>query len=111
MTDEEAKKVLGREPYARPTLHSRTRFSSLMQDVRDGRRLGYYVSDEENLIGVYAVGAPVRDASGRVIAAISGALPRHDATRARTAEAQRLIVEAAERISRRLGANGARMAA
>jgi DNA-binding IclR family transcriptional regulator len=111
MTDEQARKLLGREPYARLTLHSRTRFSALAPDLREGRRLGYVVSDEENLIGVYAIGAAIRDAHGQVVAAISGALPRHDVNKAALAQLQRLIVEAAGRISRRLGASPARKAA
>jgi DNA-binding IclR family transcriptional regulator len=111
MTDEEARKLLGREPYARLTLHTKTRFTSLAADLREGRRLGYVASDEENLIGVYAIGAPVRDARGLVVAAISGALPRHDVSKAALAQLQRLVMAAAERISRRLGAAPSRKAA
>ena len=62
------------------------------------------VSDEENLVGVYAVGAPVRDASGATVAAISGALPRHGVTKADLPRLSRLVRSAAERISARLGA-------
>jgi DNA-binding IclR family transcriptional regulator len=106
MPEEDARRLLGREPYSRPTLHSKTRFAALLPELQEARRTGYVVSDEENLIGVYAIGAPVRDARGDVVAAISGALPRHDANRARLQEAARLVTQAAERISRRLGATG-----
>jgi len=111
LTDEAARRLLGREPYQRLTLHTRTRFATLSPELREGRRAGWVASDEENLLGVYAIGAPVRDAGGGVIAAISGALPRHEATRATLVQVQRLVVAAAERISRRLGAAPARKAA
>ena len=65
---------------------------------------GYALSDEENLVGVYAIGAPVRDASGATVAAISGALARHELSRAKLPGLCRLVREAAERISMRLGA-------
>jgi DNA-binding IclR family transcriptional regulator len=111
LPEEEAKKLLGREPYARPTLHSKVRFAVLAPELREARRSACTVSDEENLVGVYAVGAAVRDASGGVIAAISGALPRHEATRARIPQISAWVREAAERISARLGAPAERRAA
>jgi DNA-binding IclR family transcriptional regulator len=111
MDDAAARKLLGREPYARLTLHTKARFAALVPDLQEGRRLGYVVSDEENLVGVYALGAAIRDAQGRVVAAISGALPRHDVTKAALPQLQRLVVGAAERISRRLGAAPSRRAA
>jgi DNA-binding IclR family transcriptional regulator len=111
LPEAEAERLLGREPYARPTLHTRLRFSALAPDLRSARRMGYAVSDEENLLGVYAVGAVVRDASGAAVAAISGALPRHEATPAHVPQLARLIGGAAERISRRLGAPIVRKAA
>jgi len=111
LPEEEARRVLGREPYARPTLHTKTRFAALGAELREVRRTGVAISDEENLIGVYAIGAPVRDASGAVIAAISGAWPRHEASRARVAQVSGWIREAAERISLRLGAPATRRAA
>jgi DNA-binding IclR family transcriptional regulator len=111
LPDEEARKILGREPYARPTLHTKIRFAALAADLRDVRRSGCAISDEENLVGVYAVGAGVRDATGTTIAAISGALPRHEATRSRIAQISAWMTEAADRISLRLGAPATRRAA
>ncbi|MGE0874291.1 MAG: IclR family transcriptional regulator [Burkholderiales bacterium] len=96
-------RLLGPQPYARLTPHTKTRLAPLMADLRAAARSGYAVSDEENLVGVYAVGAALRDASGAAVAAISGALPRHMATRARQASLCRLVRDAADRISARLG--------
>jgi len=104
MDDDAAERLLGAQPYLRLTPRTRTRFATLQPDLQVARRTGHAVSDEENLVGVYAVGAPVRDASGAAVAAISGALPRHTVTRADLPRLGRLVREAAARISARLGA-------
>lgn len=104
MDDAAAERLLGAEPYARLTPRTRTRFAALRSDLEVARRTGIAVSDEENLVGVYAVGAPVRDASGATVAAISGALPRHGVTKADLPRLSRLVRTAAARISTRLGA-------
>lgn len=104
MPAEEAKRLLGREPWQRLTPATKLRLAALSRDLDKARQAGFAVSDEENLVGVYAVGAPVRDASGTAVAAISAALPRHDLARLGAPEMARLVREAAERISRRLGA-------
>jgi DNA-binding IclR family transcriptional regulator len=109
--EEQARRLLGKEPFARLTSHTKTRFSALLPDLQQARRAGYAVSDEENLIGVYAVGAVIRDWSGQVVAALSVALPRHEMTRARLPQIAAWANEAAARISRRLGAPLARRAA
>jgi hypothetical protein len=63
------------------------------------------ISDQENLENVFAVGAVVRDASGQAIAAISGAVPRNQLQGPNRENLCRLVMGAAERISRRLGAH------
>lgn len=103
MADPEVARMLGREPYVRLTGRTRTRLAQVLADLKVARRTGYTVSDEENLVGVHAIGAPVRDGSGKTVAAISGALARHEVTRARLPALARLVREAAERISSRLG--------
>lgn len=104
MPDEEAARLLGPPPYPRLTAKTRTRLAPLLAELKAVRRDGYAISDEENLAGVYAVGAAIQDADGATAAAISGALPRHQASKARMAEVARLVREAAGRISARLGA-------
>lgn len=104
MSDEDAARLLGPPPFERLTAKSRTRLAPLLADLHAARRSGYAISDEENLVGVYAVGAAVRDADGATVAAISGALPRHDVNRANLPKLCKLVREAAERISVRLGA-------
>lgn len=69
--------------------------------VRAGR---VAVSAEENIPGVFAVGAPVRDHEGRIIAAISGACAAHEIDDRRQELMSEAVLKAAGRISQRLGA-------
>lgn len=68
-------------------------------------RQGFATAIDEIEEGFAAVGAPIRNAAGKTVAAISvgGARPRF--TRARLAELTERVREAAEMISRRLGAS------
>jgi DNA-binding IclR family transcriptional regulator len=43
----------------------------LQEDLANSRRLGYSLDDEEDVLGFRCVGVPIRDESGRIIAAMS----------------------------------------
>jgi DNA-binding IclR family transcriptional regulator len=65
---------------------------------------GYAVDDEENEQGIRCVAAPIRNESGKVIAATSVSGPAIRITRERIRDTlQREIMETAASISRRLG--------
>jgi DNA-binding IclR family transcriptional regulator len=70
------------------------------------REQGYWASKDDYEAGIFAVGAPVRDQTGRVIAAISLTTPevRHDEIRER--ENADLVIEAAAQLSSSLGYRG-----
>ncbi len=104
MTDAEAAALLGPAPYRQLTKKTRRTFSALAKDLEDCRRLGYVVCDEENIENVFAAGAPIRNASGDTIAAISGAVPGQKLTAKAISELCKMVKEAADRISQRLGA-------
>jgi len=104
LSDEEIQRLLGPEPYRKLTARTKTRLAPLLRELHAASRNGTAICDEENLVGVFAIGAPLRDASEETIAAISGALPRHDVTKSRVKVVEKLIREAADRISIRLGA-------
>lgn len=44
---------------------------ALLEELADVRERGYAINDEEEIIGLRAVGAPVRESSGRVLGAVS----------------------------------------
>jgi IclR family acetate operon transcriptional repressor len=70
---------------------------------RTVRRQGFAVDDEEFQPGVYCVGAPVRDHTGKVVASISVSMPVMRVTKDRIEEIIRLAKQASLRISERLG--------
>ncbi|HVL58136.1 MAG TPA: IclR family transcriptional regulator [Burkholderiaceae bacterium] len=107
LADDEIKSLLGPQPYRHLTPATITRLSPLMAEIRAVRKSGYAVSDEENLPGVYAIGAAIRDASGATVAAISGALPRQMVDRRTLTKIIRPVRDAADRISAQLGAHPA----
>lgn len=103
LADDEVARIVGPEPFHRLTKHTKTGLSSLLTELAQVRRLGYGVSDQENLDSVFAVGAVVRDATGQAIAALSGALPRNQLGPNDRENLCRIVCSAAERISIRLG--------
>ena len=96
--------VLGDEPYEPLTRATRVSLAEFQDDVLRGREAGYHVSDGENLPNVLAVGAPVRDASGAIVAAISAAAPRSEIGEHALPRLCLAVRDTAARISRRLGA-------
>lgn len=77
----------------------------LIDEVRAGQLRGYAVDLEEYAPGLHCVAAPVRDASGRVVAAISLSGPAQRLSRELVhGDGARAVCEAARRLSRALGA-------
>ena len=67
------------------------------------RREGYVVDEQDYERGVYAIGAPVRDNTGRVVAGISITTPETRYSSARRQELIPLVIEAAQKLSQKLG--------
>lgn len=98
--------LLGARPLPRFTPATIVDVEELKAQLREVRRNGYAIADEENYASVFAVGAPVRDGIGQVVAAISGACPRYALTDDRIPSIVRVVVESAARVSRSLGGDG-----
>jgi DNA-binding IclR family transcriptional regulator len=103
LSDQEVAQILGEGPFRALTVKTKTSLAALLKDLRDVRRIGYAISDQENLDNVFAVGAVVRDACGQAVAAISGAVPRNQLQSTSRENLCQIVTQAAERISRRLG--------
>ena len=79
--------------------------TKLLDEVRAGLMRGYACDLEEYALGLHCVAAPVRDASERVVAAISLSAPSQRFRReAVHGEGARAVAAAASRLSRALGA-------
>jgi DNA-binding IclR family transcriptional regulator len=72
--------------------------------LKEVRRVGYAINNQENRDGVYSVGSPVRDSNNTTIGAISGAIAVGSFDRHGKANLIKMVVEASRRASQKLGA-------
>lgn len=85
------------------TPHSVTDPADLRAALAEVRRRGIATEDRESNPDVSCVAAPVRDRSGRVVAALSISAPTIRWSETRRAELEDLVVEGATELSERLG--------
>lgn len=90
----------GLKEYTRNTI---TKVTRLQLELETIRQRGYAVDNEEFEDGLKCIGAPVRDHSGRVIAAISIAGPASRLTEQRMGHLVRSVTQAASGLSTALG--------
>jgi DNA-binding IclR family transcriptional regulator len=95
--------LAGRLPYQGFTPTTRTTAEAFLADVAEARRRGWALDDEEHEAGIRCIGAPVRDFTRKVVAAISASGTVGIITPDPQARVSDLVVEAARAISRRLG--------
>ncbi|BEP38640.1 SMP-30/gluconolactonase/LRE family protein (plasmid) [Variovorax sp. V59] len=91
------------KPFTPLTITDRRR---LQAELRITKARGYAIDDEEIVLGVRCVGAPVVDAAGQVRGAISVAGPAYRLTRGRLELLGPEVAEAARRIGAQLQAVG-----
>ena len=84
-----------------------TNVDQLHVELASIRDRGYSVDNEEFDEGLRCIGAPVRDSSGRVVAAIGIGGPVTRVTPARIEELARVVIASAQGLSMRLGAGHA----
>jgi IclR family acetate operon transcriptional repressor len=85
------------------TEHTITEQDTLFTDLETVRRRGYSVDDEEEVMGVFCVGAPVFDHQGACAGAISVTGIKHDLPSWRVAEIGQVVQAHADDMSRLLG--------
>jgi DNA-binding IclR family transcriptional regulator len=99
-----ARALVGRlERFTAKTIATR---KALLNDLARACKRGYATALEELEIGLNAIAAPIRDAHGEVIAAVSVSGPAYRVTSARVPALGAQSIEAARRISQRLGWSG-----
>lgn len=98
----EERHTLAQTPPPRFTPKTKS-WDALEQEVPAIQKNGYSISDEEVDEGVYAVGAPVFDHTGKVVAGMAVAALKFNLTEGQSAEMARLLCECAARISKKLG--------
>jgi IclR family KDG regulon transcriptional repressor len=85
------------------TEHTHTTPETLLAELTAVRRRGYAIDNEERSYGIKCIAAPIRDASGRVIAAISVSGPSFRVSAETLPDLIGAVVAAAASVSRRLG--------
>ena len=101
LTDEEQQKII-QQPSHKFTDNTRS-WDELMQEVPLIRQNGYSISDEEVDAGVFAIGAPIFDSEGEVIAGIAMATLKYNLTQNQIDNMITLIVNTSRVISSKLG--------
>lgn len=85
------------------TPHTLSSTAALQSELAEIRRQGWARDREEHEEGVTCIGAPIRDHSGRAVAAISASWPLFRFEKERQDEYRQAILEAAIRISAIMG--------
>jgi DNA-binding IclR family transcriptional regulator len=99
----EIEAILAADGLPRYTPQTITSVERLLREVEAARRDGYATSREEHYAGVAGVAAPVRDATGRVLAGLGVPYPLLGADAAREAAILQATRRTAAALSRRLG--------
>ncbi len=97
--------LFGPEPFPLQGPNAPADVGELERRTARARQAGYAVADEESEPGLVAVAAPIRDFTGRVVAAINVSAPKFRLG-TRLHPAGELVRAAAERLSEALGAPG-----
>ncbi len=102
---EELQTLLGTEPFKPYTPHTITSLDDLYANLTSIKLKGYAITDEELAIGLRSIAAPIRDISGKIVAAINiSALNAQGSSQEFEERLSGLIAETAHEISTALGA-------
>ncbi|MFA6696516.1 MAG: IclR family transcriptional regulator C-terminal domain-containing protein, partial [Sphaerochaeta sp.] len=106
LSDEEIRALLAHETFSRRGPNTHTNIESLLQDIRECRRRGWSLDDQEAEPAINCVAAPIHDYRGQVIAAVSTSwvLAQHPEMRPETMAV--LVMRCAATISFNMGYTG-----
>jgi DNA-binding IclR family transcriptional regulator len=90
-------------PYTPQTITDKEIFRRKLEEIRS---CGYAVDEGDFETGVYAIGAPVRDHSGEVVAGITVTIPVNRYSLPRKEELIGLILSTTQQLSKELGYRG-----
>jgi len=103
LPESEVRAIAQRAGLPRFTSHTITDVETLLAELRQIRARGYATDDAEHEPGVYCIGAPVLDAKGDVIGALSISGEDPDLVRGRLRDLSAYAVYTAQEVSRRMG--------
>lgn len=103
LPEKEWDRIVEKEGLKRYTPNTMTDFDQLKVHLREIQKKGYALSDQEVDRDVRAVGAPVLNGRGDLVAGLSIAGPTYRITKKKTRSYAKLVVEYAKKISALLG--------
>jgi IclR family acetate operon transcriptional repressor len=101
LPEKELRRLLGRGPLPALTEHTISEVPALLEELERIRRQGFALDDEETFPGIRCVAAPIRNARGATLAAISVTVPRSRLDSRRRQDLRELVVAAARSVSER----------
>ena len=102
----EIDRIIAAKPLSRYTKNTITDPEALRAELEKIRRLGYAEDNEEMEDGLYCIGAPLFNYSGKPVAAISIAVPKIGQQNVQKDRLIKAVVQAAQEISAKLGYSG-----
>jgi IclR family KDG regulon transcriptional repressor len=102
----EIDRIIAAKPLARYTKNTITDPEALRAELDKIRRLGYAEDNEEMEDGLYCIGAPLFNYSGKPVAAISISVPKIGQQNVQKDRLIKAVVQAAQEISAKLGYSG-----
>lgn len=105
LPDEALERIVTQRGLPGRTDRTITSIGALRTQLEQVRRQGHALDDEESVVGLRCIAAPVLDDRNRTVAAISASGPAADFTEQTIPELLRLVKQAASEISGRLGNN------
>ena len=103
LPDTTVEEILGRAGMPALTEHTIATPEALLAELREVRRRGYAIDNEERAYGVKCISAPIRDYTGRVIGAISVSGPAFRVSAETLPALISAVTTAAAAVSRRQG--------
>lgn len=106
MPESKVKQLLKDEEFIKYTNHTITSIKELIEQLKEIRKQGYGIDNEEYVKGLVCLAAPVRISGGKVVAAISIAVPKYRYLGGETQpKYAALLKKAADSLSKKLGYN------
>ncbi len=102
-TSERVTELLAKTPFKVFTENTIQDLKSFLVELETVRRLGFAVDDEERELGIRCVTAPIRDARGDVVAALSVSSPISRLPKKLISQRAKDVRSSADEISTRLG--------
>ena len=99
-------RIIASKPLTRYTKNTITDPEALRAELEKIRRLGYAEDNEEMEDGLYCIGAPLFNYSGKPVASISIAVPKIGQQNVQKDRLIKSVVQAAQEISAKLGYSG-----